>query len=355
MRLNRSNLVIELTQALIWVCVFLLPPIISLVFFRTADYAWWAFRIMLIFVLPTYITYLLNYYYLVPRFLFRGRYLGFLLANAIMLIASFIRYYFDQGWTTIIPEKIPDEIPLNIIKAGYSGFISLELVFQSMIILLAVGIKYAIKWNNEKQAMEEERRRNAEAELNWLKNQLNPHFLFNTLNNISSLTQIDPDKAQDSIGQLSELLRYALYESNVRKVKIRDEVGFMKNYIDLISLRCNEMTRIQSRFDRFDDSLVISPLLFISLIENAFKHGTSAHKESFVRIDMGIDDGDLVFSCENSIHERTSKDRSGSGIGLENMTRRLELLYPKTYSYNQFTDEDTYVAIVRINNISSNV
>lgn len=355
MRLNRSNLVIELTQTLMWACVFLVPSMIYFLFFHDISGVWWTFKIMLKLALPAYITYLLNYYLLVRKLLFSEHYAAFILSNALILVITFFINHYDKGWITAIPDKIPEGVSVNIVTAGFTGFIALEMVFQAMVILMAIGLRYVIKWNDEKQSMEEERRRNAEAELNWLKNQLNPHFLFNTLNNISSLTQIDPDKAQESIGQLSELLRYALYESNVRKVKITDEVKFMKNYIGLMSLRCNEITRIQSRFDRFDDSLTISPLLFISLVENAFKHGISTHKESFVRIEMGIDDGDLVFSCENSIHERTSKDRSGSGIGLENMTRRLELLYPKTYSYNQIIEKDTYVAIVRIKNISSNV
>ena len=348
-------MVIEFIQAFIWACVFLLPSVIAVIFFQTAMSAWWTFKIMLIFVLPSYAAYLLNYHFLVPRFLFHGKYIVFLLANVLMLAASFFRYYFDMGWVTIIPEKITDEVTLNMINAGYSGFISLELVFQVMVVLMALGMKYVMKWNNEKYAIEEEKRRNAEAELNWLKNQLNPHFLFNTLNNISSLIQIDPEKAQLSIGQLSELLRYALYESNVGKVRIEDEIEFMKNYVNLMSLRCNGMTSIETRFDNFDEFIMISPLLFISLIENAFKHGTSAHRKSFVKVNMGLDGNDLVFSCENSIHERETIDRSGSGIGLENMTRRLELLYPDAHSYDQFTDKDAYVAIVRIKNISRNV
>ena len=219
-------------------------------------------------------------------------------------------------------------------------------------VAMPVGLKYVMRWNDEKHKMEEERRRNAEAELTWLKNQLNPHFLFNTLNNISSLTQIDADKAQESIGQFSELLRYALYESNVKKVKLTDETEFMKNYINLMSLRCNEMTLVETRFDSFDESLTISPLLFISLIENAFKHGISSHKDSFVKIDMGLDGNDLVFSCENSIHERASENRSGSGIGLENMLRRLDLLYPDAYTYRQYIEDRTYIAIVRIHKIN---
>jgi LytS/YehU family sensor histidine kinase len=218
-------------------------------------------------------------------------------------------------------------------------------------IALAVGMRYIIRWYEERKKLEEERRRNAEAELNWLKNQLNPHFLFNTLNNISSLVQIDADKAQGSIAQLSDLLRYALYETNNQKVKVVDEVTFMGNYIALMSLRCSEKTVVDVHFDEFDPSLRISPLLFISLVENAFKHGTSAHHDAFVKIDMGIDGPDLVFSCENSLIPKETKDYSGSGVGIENLRRRLELLYQGDYSYESFVEHGRYVAVVRIKNV----
>lgn len=175
------------------------------------------------------------------------------------------------------------------------------------------------------------------------------------MNNISSLIQIDPDKAQECIGQLSELLRYALYESNVRKVRIDDEIAFMKNYIDLMTLRCSETTRIKSHFDKPDGNIMISPLLFISLIENAFKHGTSASKESFIKIDMGMDGDDIVFSCENTLLEKNTEDYSGSGIGLENMKRRLELLYPESYTYSCFREGNAYIVLVRIRNIRKHV
>lgn len=221
-------------------------------------------------------------------------------------------------------------------------------------IALSVGMRYVTRWYEDRKKLEEERRRNTEAELVWLKNQLNPHFLFNTLNNISSLVTVDAEKAQESICQLSDLLRYALYESNAAKVKVRDEVGFMRNYIDLMSIRCNAKTRIEVRFDEFEESAQISPLLFISLVENAFKHGTSAHLDSFVKIDMGMDGRDLVFSCENSITERHAENYSGSGVGLENIRRRLELLYPSSHSYLQYTEDGIYIVIVRIKNVKAN-
>jgi LytS/YehU family sensor histidine kinase len=220
-----------------------------------------------------------------------------------------------------------------------------------MVVLAAVGTRYAVNTREALMRSEEERRKSAEAELTWLKNQLNPHFLFNTLNNISSLTQIDPEQAQDRIGQLSEALRYALYESNGEKVPLSGEVAFMENYIDLMALRCNEKTQVQRSFVLPDHEVMIAPLLFISLIENAFKHGVSARVETVVKIDLHPEGSDLCFVCENSLLEKTAEDRSGSGIGLANLKRRLELIYPGSYTYEQQVSDGVYRAEVRLKNI----
>lgn len=355
MRINKARFILEITQVIMWACVFLLPSIIYMMCIPDFQGALWVFKIMVKLVFPTFVVYILNYCLLVPKLVYARKLILFIIANLFLLAANFFINFYHDGWINTIPEQLPEEVSISIITAGFTGFVALVLLFQVMVTMLAIGMRYIIKWSEEKQEMEEERRRNAEAELNWLKNQLNPHFLFNTLNNISSLTQIDPDKAQESIGQLSELLRYALYESNVRKVRVADEIEFMKNYIDLMALRCSGITKIDTRFDDIGGDVMISPLLFISLIENAFKHGTSAHQESFVKVDLGMDGEDLVFSCENSILEKKTADYSGSGIGLENMKRRLELLYPKAYSYSCQIEGNTYIALVRIKNIRCHV
>lgn len=305
------------------------------------------------FVLPL-LVYMVNFSWLVPRLFFLNRKLQFLLLNAVMVLAA-----------VLLPLLLSDvvaafeESGLEHSIAGFSvgrfliGAVLIHTLFYVCMINLAVGMRYVIRWYEVRKKLEEEQRRNSEAELNWLKNQLNPHFLFNTLNNISSLVKVDADKAQESICQLSELLRYALYESNCKKVRARDEVGFMRNYVDLMSLRCSPKTHIEVHFDDFDDSVMLSPLMFISLVENAFKHGTSAHLESFVRIDMGMDGDDIVFSCENSVIERETKDYSGSGVGLENMQRRLELLYPCSHTYEHSFDNGAYVVVVRIKDVKT--
>ena len=349
---KKSNMIINTAQGLIWACLFILPSTVW--YFIAWDIKSFGATLYLTtqLLLPAFLVYTINYCVLVPLVLFSSRKKYFYLINSALILFLIAIPVIKSGFIPEVPQEVRDAFPNAKFLWIAIGGVVLKIIFYAVMVAMPVGLKYVMRWNDEKHKMEEERRRNAEAELTWLKNQLNPHFLFNTLNNISSLTQIDADKAQESIGQFSELLRYALYESNVKKVKLTDEMEFMKNYINLMSLRCNEMTLVETRFDSFDESLTISPLLFISLIENAFKHGISSHKDSFVKIDMGLDGNDLVFSCENSIHERASENRSGSGIGLENMLRRLDLLYPDAYTYRQYIEDRTYIAIVRIHKIN---
>ena len=302
-------------------------------------------------ILPV-IIYVLNYCLLVPLMFFQERKLCFFIADVvIVLIAAFLPVIFAQQPSAEEIEQMSRHLNGLSLAGLFFGAVIIKILLYAFMIALAVGMRYIVRWYDEREKLEEERRRNVETELNWLKNQLNPHFLFNTLNNISSLVQIDAEKAQDSIAQLSDLLRYALYETNNQKVKVADEVEFMGNYIALMSLRCSEKTVVDVHFEEFGPSLKISPLLFISLVENAFKHGSSAHHEAYVKIDMRLDGDDLVFSCENSLVPKETKDYSGSGVGIENMRRRLELLYKGKYSYESTVEHGKYVATVRINNI----
>ena len=345
---RKSNIIINTAQGLIWACLFILPSAVW--YFIASDIQSFGatFYLTTQLLLPAFLVYTINYCVLIPLLLFSSKRKYFYIINSAIILFLIALPVIRDGFIPDIPQEVIEAFPdAKFIWIAIGGVV-LKIIFYAVIVAMPVGLKYVMRWNEEKHKMEEERRRNAEAELTWLKNQLNPHFLFNTLNNISSLTQIDPDEAQESIGKLSELLRYALYESNVRKVRVADEV-------DLMALRCSDSTRIETRFDKFANDLTISPLLFISLIENAFKHGTSAHQESFVKVDLGMDGDDLVFSCENSILEKKTADYSGSGIGLENMKRRLELLYPKAYSYSCQIEGNTYIALVRIKNIRCHV
>ena len=234
---------------------------------------------------------------------------------------------------------------------AWMGFFSGAFMFfllNIVTVAVAIGIRHFIRVRQLKQQLKDEKAKNTEAELAWLKNQINPHFLFNTLNNISSLTQIDADAAQDAIAQLSDLLRYAMYETNKNTVPLGGEVEFMRNYIELMKLRCNEQTSVNYQLSIDSEQVEVAPLLFISLIENAFKHGVSSGRPSAISIKLEQHQGQLTFICDNTNYPKNDKDRSGSGIGIENTRRRLELIYADRYKWEQTLEDNIYHVMIKL-------
>jgi len=331
---NRRNLIINTTQIVVWAGVFLVPSIVTGTMTGSMEQAIKVFTAGAMLLLPAFVLYSLNYYLLVPKLLHGGRAPWFYVINGAIIVGWLLWDYLDKR-PIEFPQEVVEQFGQRNMWAMYVGSILIRVFVQLLMIVIAVGLRRIMRANET-----------VVAELTWLKHQLNPHFLFNTLNNISSLTQIDPDKAQESIGQLSDLLRYALYDSEADKVPLTAEMEFMDNYIDLMALRCNELTKVEKALERPQQSVEVAPLLFISLVENAFKHGVNARYPSFVRIGMHYADGKLLFQCQNSLFEKQGSDHIGSGIGLENMKRRLELLYPGKYSYKQQADENTYTVEV---------
>jgi len=346
---NRRNLILNTTQIIVWAGVFLVPALVTWTTTGHMAQAFSVFRRSARMILPLFILYGLNYYLLVPQFLHggKGKVKWFYICN-IALVVGYNLYRFLSWGPLDVPEEVVAQIGRRNVWAFFLGSIIAQVFFQVLMILLAVGLRHVMRQNDREMKYEEERRKTAEAELTWLKHQLNPHFLFNTLNNISSLTQIDPDKAQESIGQLSDLLRYALYDSEAEKVSLASEMDFMGNYIDLMALRCNEHTTVKKALETPREHVEVAPLLFISLVENAFKHGVNARYDSFVDVSMDYKDGLLTFKCDNSLFEKQGSDHIGSGIGLENMKRRLELLYPGKYTYEQQAENGVYSVVVTI-------
>ena len=344
---NRRNLIINTTQIVVWVGIFLIPALVTGTMTRSFSGAWKVFFAGARLLLPFFILYCLNYYYLVPQYLYGGKARWFYWINAILIVGWTFVHYFP--WHHFeFPQEVVDTFGQRNVWAFYVGGILSSFFLLCLVVLLAVGIRSVMRSNDMLMLAEQERRKSAEAELTWLKHQLNPHFLFNTLNNISSLTQIDPDKAQESIGQLSDLLRYALYDSEAEKVPLSAEMEFMDNYIDLMALRCNELTTVKKDLQQPREHVEVAPLLFISLVENAFKHGVNARYPSFITVSMAYEGGVLTFRCDNSLFEKQGSDHIGSGIGLENMKRRLELLYPGRYTYEQESTADRYSVAVTL-------
>ena len=285
------------------------------------DSLWIAFY----WLAPAAAVYLLNFYVCIPILWFHHRFWQFGVANVALIILSNLH---------LIKSNISN-LP-DYAQAAFSSFLIVSFLLCLMAIGIALSIRYVIRRSERKQ-------KEVEAELAWLKNQINPHFLFNTLNNISSLAQIDGDETQEAIMQLSDLLRYAMYETNKPKVRLDGEVDFMRNYIDLMKLRCNEMTTVSAQFAITEPQSEVAPLLFISLVENAFKHGMDSNAPATIDIRLEQQDDTLVFLCDNTNNPKPTKDRSGSGIGLDNTRRRLDLLYAGRYTWEQvITPENIY-------------
>ncbi|MCR5351440.1 MAG: histidine kinase [Bacteroidales bacterium] len=347
---QNTNSVLTIAQIAVWAAVFLLPAAVNVFVSGNMNHAWDVMRGSFFTMWPCLLIYLLNYLILAPQFLFRdGRKKWFWIFNLLLLIVL-NRHFLHP---TPIPPEVADHIPIPVAEMwGFYvvGALSSAL-FHSVFIVVAVGIRYIVRSHKMEVQLQEEKRKTAEAELTWLKHQLNPHFLFNTLNNISSLTQIDPDKAQESIGELSDTLRYALYDTDTDKVPLAGEVTFMINYIHLMQLRCNELTEVKTSFDVPADEIRIAPLLFISPIENAFKHGVNARMASFVHVGLFAEGKDLVFECKNTVFEHNGEDHIGSGIGVENLKRRLELIYPEAYTYEQQEKDGIYSVRIVIKNL----
>ena len=356
------HLSLWLVQIAVWAIIILALPMATWLSTQDAGAAKTSFNVVFDLLLSPFLIYFANFYLFGPILFFadekearafrlynklnnRMRYLIFALCNLIaipLFNSKFFMLWFHRNSIPNMPEMTTN------MWIGFFGGMFMFFLLNCIVAAIAIGIRHFIRTRQIRQQLKDEQAKHTEAELAWLKNQINPHFLFNTLNNISSLTQIDPDAAQDAIAQLSDLLRYAMYETNKKTVPISGEVEFMRNYISLMKLRCNEKTEVKTTFD-VEKDVEIAPLLFISLIENAFKHGVSSSRPSKIDIRLEATGDELVFTCDNTNYPKDDADRSGSGIGLENTRRRLDLMYADRYTWQKWLEDDIYHVRVTLN------
>lgn len=342
-RIAKKNLWLFASQAAVWILMLLLLPLAT--FLSTRNWESTSTSLSLVWQLlrAPLVVYFANFYLFGPYLFFRRRYWLFVLCNLLLILGA--NYGFVYGYFAI-KHNVPS-MPAKAWMGFFSGAFMFFLL-NVVTVAVAIGIRHFIRVRQLKQQLKDEKAKNTEAELAWLKNQINPHFLFNTLNNISSLTQIDADAAQDAIAQLSDLLRYAMYETNKNTVPLGGEVEFMRNYIELMKLRCNEQTSVNYQLSIDSEQVEVAPLLFVSLIENAFKHGVSSGRPSAISIKLEQHQGQLTFICNNTNYPKNDKDRSGSGIGIENTRRRLELMYADRYEWEQTLEDNIYHVMIKL-------
>lgn len=280
-----------------------------------------------------------NLYYLIPRYLSHNKLVLYIVtAIAFTLTLSPIRtlltYYIYNGKLSIQQE---------IIKSHWA-------IFFAMLAILGIStlLKMVYDWFQQEKDMRIMENENMQSELRFLRSQINPHFLFNTLNSLYALTLKKSDRAPEIVIRLSEIMRYMLYECNDKSVPLSKEVDYIRNYLELERLRYNDKVDIHFNMNGQPEGIEIAPLLFTPFLENAFKHGVNRHvEEGFIEVQLNIKEDSLDFYVTNSKPEVDLKklqddDVVAGGIGLQNIKRRLELLYPSTHILKIEEKSDSY-------------
>jgi sensor histidine kinase YesM len=278
-----------------------------------------------------------NYLYLLPEFLSTKKYFLFFLSILLLvLITGFVKYALAVYYKEII-----------LIKSHPKEFLSfgeyyLRTIFASIFFLfLSSGLRFSRDWFVNEKLVADLEKEKLQAELALLRSQVNPHFLFNSLNNIYSLSYQKSEKAPEAILKLSEIMRYMLNESYETVVSLAKEIRYIKNYIELQELRFPAGSYIDFQIICKEcEKQFIAPLILIAFVENAFKHGDATDSLHPIRINFTITGNQLTLRIENKKNSTQNKDAS-SGIGMNNVKRRLDLLYPAKYKL-EITDSSTY-------------
>ena len=205
-----------------------------------------------------------------------------------------------------------------------------KIIIALMMLGVNLGAKYYTNYSLEKKRMEDLEKENLRYRLEYLRYQINPHFFMNTLNNIHALVDVSPEKAKDSIVELSRLMRHVLYDSNGPTVGLAKELDFLRHYLYLMRLRYTDSVRIEYSFPEDDSGAQVPPLLMATIAENAFKHGVSYKSDSYIRLSVALESGKVIFRCANSLSSGQEEQTVG-GIGLDNIQKRLSLLYGEDF------------------------
>lgn len=285
----------------------------------------------------------INYLFILPAFLDKKKYLW--CANVMLLsiiIFAFIKCGLAYYFYDIVIKRNNGKHIMDFWDYYFSAaFVSCFFIFLSTV------LKFIQDWFNNDKIKSRLENEKLISELAFLKSQINPHFLFNSLNNIYSLAYQKSEKTPEAILKLSEIMRYMLYESNVDKVPLSDEIRYLKNYIELQKLRFKDMTHIKFEINGDPEGRKITPLILISFVENAFKHGLATASDHPIKIIFNITSDKLFFQVMNK-KSNLNKDDTG-GIGLKNVQRRLDLIYKDQYRLHIDEGNDIYSCELYLN------
>ncbi|NNK75933.1 MAG: histidine kinase [Maribacter sp.] len=317
--------------------------------------------------LPLFGLFLVHRFLLMPLFFFKARKTTYFVSIFVLIIVgTSLIYAFDDNLNQQPPPPPPDRMerpfekphqadlekePLPPLRPrqGNKGPIPVYANFIVLAVLLVgfdAGLQLTMRWANLEQEKFKLQKESVENQLAFLRNQTSPHFFMNTLNNIHALVDIDSEEAKQAIVKLSNLMRHLLYDSEEKQNPIKKEVDFVQSYIELMRLRYSDKVKIEVDIPSEIPDKTVSPLLFTSLLENAFKHGVSYNHPSFIKITMSFPENRLNFVVENSNHSK--KSDAPSGIGVENTRKRLDLLYKTAYDLNVIESHEKYTVNLSI-------
>ena len=294
-------------------------------------------------IAPYLLIFIIHNSLIAPRLLLRKhRYVWYLVVNLLTITAVF-------SLVAIYEKYAPYDTEPYILN-GKASFTDLAIYWNILLGFfmtgLNMGIKLLYRSLRDEQQMEELKRQNLQAEMDYLRYQINPHFFMNTLNNIHALIDIDTEYAKSAVIELSKMMRYVLYESGSETISLKKDIQFIENYIELMRIRYDSSIDICLDYPAtIPNKVAIPPLLLIVFVENAFKHGVSYNHASFIHIRIGYRDDAVRPFISNSRHE---KSRPGTtGIGLENVKKRLALIYQDNYTLS-IDDSDPAVYTVKL-------
>jgi sensor histidine kinase YesM len=345
---------------LAWIIILGLPLYIVKQWNTGKDFLWFYYTGNIV----NGIIFYLNYLVLVPLYFFERRRRYLLMVISVLVILYFASAVAGELVNNHIGNKRQETASLREnfdngrqIRRSGSGFLVPRPPFRQIhlynyavtsifLVFFSTGLRVLERQDKIEKYQRELEKEKLNSELAFLKNQISPHFLFNTLNNIYSLIDINAADSQKAVLKLSKLMRYLLYDTEKGNTSLGNEIEFMNNYIDLMRLRMSDKIKLSVIFPLQFDDVEIPPLLFIPYIENAFKHGVSYKSNSFIDIKLDSSEGSINFSCVNTI-ANTSGDITASGIGLENAGKRLNLLFPGKHNID--IDSSDGVFSVKLN------
>jgi sensor histidine kinase YesM len=289
-----------------------------------------------------------NLYVLLPHLLFKKRYglYAAALFLSMLLGAMLLRFSFLQWIAPIYYPNLPNEPFASLYR-----LLKYMLFNLSSVVLVTTGLKLFQHWYNQHVYSKALVEQNLLAELRFLRSQIHPHFFFNTLNNLYSLTLKKSEDAPQVVLKLSNMMRYLLYEAEQEEVLLSKEIENMKAYIELEKIRYAQRLDLSLNISGDISGKKVAPLLLLPFVENAFKHGVSTEiNEGWITIDLKVKNDQLFFKVENSIHGHrvASATSDDGGIGLKNVQRRLELIYPGAHELKQLKDTDSYAVDLKL-------